>query len=214
MAKLFSFISIMISKIILENIKIYAYHGVLPEETILGTYYLVNAEIHADLWKATESDDLKDTINYALVNEIIHQEMKIPSQLLEHVIGRIMKRIAEEFKQVNFIKIKLTKVQPPMPGEMTGVSLEMEKHSKTHKDEKHFILFIVSVSTFSFRPDRIKDIFLKAISESRLLFSCWTITGIMICRQNIFINLHFGISDWNMKKQRMVILFLALPIPT
>ena len=47
MAKLFSFITIMISKIILENIKIYAYHGVLPEETILGTYYLVNAEIHA-----------------------------------------------------------------------------------------------------------------------------------------------------------------------
>ncbi|MDR2229801.1 MAG: dihydroneopterin aldolase [Flavobacteriaceae bacterium] len=117
----------MISKIILENIKIYAYHGVLPEETILGTYYLINAEIHADLWKATESDDLNDTINYALVNEIIHQEMKIPSQLLEHVIGRIMKRIAAEFKQVNFIKIKLTKVQPPMPGEMTGVSLEMEK---------------------------------------------------------------------------------------
>ncbi len=99
----FSFMTIMISKIILENIKIYAYHGVLPEETILGTY------------------------NYALVNEIIHQEMKIPSQLLEHVIGRIMKRIAAEFKQVNFIKIKLTKVQPPMPGEMTGVSLEMEK---------------------------------------------------------------------------------------
>ncbi|OPC02609.1 dihydroneopterin aldolase [Elizabethkingia ursingii] len=117
----------MISKIILENIKIYAYHGVLPEETILGTYYLINAEIHADLWKATESDDLKDTINYALVNEIIHQEMKIPSQLLEHVIGRIMKHIAAEFKQVSFIKIKLTKVQPPMPGEMTGVSLEMEK---------------------------------------------------------------------------------------
>ncbi|CAM3379110.1 dihydroneopterin aldolase [Elizabethkingia occulta] len=123
----FSFMTIMISKIILENIKIYAYHGVLPEEKILGTYYLINAEIHADLWKATKSDDLKDTINYALVNEIIHQEMKIPSQLLEHVIGRIMKRIAAEFKQVNFIKIKLTKVQPPMPGEMTGVSLEMER---------------------------------------------------------------------------------------
>jgi dihydroneopterin aldolase len=87
----------MISKIILENIKIYAYHGVLPEETILGTYYLINAEIHADLWKATESDDLKDTINYALVNEIIYQEMKIPSKLLEHVIGRIMKPFLHYF---------------------------------------------------------------------------------------------------------------------
>lgn len=117
----------MTSKIILEDIKIYAYHGVLPEENILGTYYLINAEIHADLWKAAESDDLNDTINYAKVNDIIHEEMKIPSQLLEHVIGRIMSRIAETFRQISFIKIKLTKVQPPMPGEMTGVSVEMEK---------------------------------------------------------------------------------------
>ncbi|WP_407483117.1 dihydroneopterin aldolase [Elizabethkingia meningoseptica] len=117
----------MTSKIILEDIKIYAYHGVLPEENILGTYYLVNAEIHADLWKAAESDNLNDTINYALVNDIIHEEMKIPSQLLEHVIGRVMSRIAEKFSQINFIKIRLTKVQPPMPGEMTGVSVEMEK---------------------------------------------------------------------------------------
>ncbi|MDE5494164.1 dihydroneopterin aldolase [Elizabethkingia meningoseptica] len=117
----------MTSKIILEDIKIYAYHGVLPEENILGTYYLISAEIHADLWKAAESDDLNDTINYAMVNDIIHEEMKIPSQLLEHVIGRIMSRIAETFRQINFIKIRLTKVQPPMPGEMTGVSVEMEK---------------------------------------------------------------------------------------
>ncbi|MCV5004877.1 dihydroneopterin aldolase, partial [Escherichia coli] len=80
--------------------KIYAYHGVLPEENILGTYYLINAEIHADLWKAAESDDLNDTINYAMVNDIIHEEMKIPSQLLEHVIGRIMSRIAETFRQI------------------------------------------------------------------------------------------------------------------
>ena len=174
----------------------------------------VNAEIHADLWKATESDDLKDTINYALVNEIIHQEMKIPSQLLEHVIGRIMKHIAEEFKQVNFIKIKLTKVQPPMRRNDRSKSGDGKSILKRIKMKNTLFCLLFLCLLFSFRPDRTKDIFLKAISESRLLFSCWTITGIMICRQNIFINLHFGISDWNMKKQRMVILFLALPIPT
>ena len=119
----------MTSKIHLENLKIYAYHGVLPEETIIGTYYMVNAEIHADLWKAVGTDDLNDTINYAEINEIIHSEMKIPSKLMEHVAGRIMKNIQIKFPQISFIKIKITKTTPPMPGEMDGVSVEIEFQS-------------------------------------------------------------------------------------
>ena len=117
----------MKSKIILEDIKIYAYHGVLPEEAIIGNHYVVNLEVHADLEKASKSDDLNDTINYAEINEIVHQEMEIRSQLLEHVIGRIINRIEKKFPQITFIKIKLTKTVPPMRGEMKGVSLEFEK---------------------------------------------------------------------------------------
>ena len=117
----------MKSKIILEDIKIYAYHGVLPEEAIIGNHYVVNLEVHSDLEKASQSDDLKDTINYAEINEIIHQEMEIRSQLLEHVIGRIINKIETLFPQTTFIKIKLTKTIPPMRGEMKGVSLEFEK---------------------------------------------------------------------------------------
>ena len=50
------------SKILIENLKIFAFHGVLPEEKILGTNYILNVEIQADLQKASESDDLQDTI--------------------------------------------------------------------------------------------------------------------------------------------------------
>ena len=117
----------MKSKIILEDIKIYAYHGVLPEEAIIGNHYVVNLEVHSDLEKASQSDDLNDTINYAEINEIIHQEMEIRSQLLEHVIGRIINKIENQFPKITFIKIKLTKTIPPMRGEMKGVSLEFEK---------------------------------------------------------------------------------------
>ncbi len=117
----------MKTKILLENLKIYAIHGVLPEEKIIGTHFIVNAEIHADLEKATESDDLDDTINYAEINTIIHEEMKIHSQLLEHVIGRIFKKLESAFPQITFMKIKLTKTNPPMKGEMDGVSIEIEK---------------------------------------------------------------------------------------
>ncbi len=115
------------SKIYLEDVKIYAYHGVLPEENIIGTYYILNLEIHTDLWIAAESDDLNDTISYAEINEIIHDEMKINSKLLEHVAGRIITKIREKFDQVSYIKLKITKTSPPMKGEMKGASIELEK---------------------------------------------------------------------------------------
>lgn len=118
----------MTSKILLEDIKIFAYHGVLPEESIIGTYYLVNVEIHADIWKATKSDDLNDTISYAEINEIIHGEMKIPSKLLEHVAGRIIEKINSEFPQITYIRIRITKTNPPMKGEIKGASIEFERN--------------------------------------------------------------------------------------
>lgn len=117
----------MTSKILLENLKIYAYHGVLPEETIIGTYYILNVEVHADLWKATETDDLNDTISYAEINDLIHAEMQIPSKLIEHVAGRIIKKIHAAFPEISFIKIRITKTSPPMKGEMDGASVEIEK---------------------------------------------------------------------------------------
>jgi dihydroneopterin aldolase len=118
------------SKIFLEEVKIYAYHGVLPEENTIGTYYILNLEIHTDLWKAAESDDLNDTISYADINEIMHNEMKIKSKLLEHVAGRIIASIHEKFSQVDYIKLKITKTAPPMKGEMRGASIELEKSFK------------------------------------------------------------------------------------
>ncbi|WP_144283046.1 dihydroneopterin aldolase [Chryseobacterium echinoideorum] len=117
----------MMSKIYLEDVKVYAYHGVLPEENIIGTYYILNLEIHTDLWIAAESDDLNDTISYAEINEIIHEEMKINSKLLEHVAGRIIAKIREKFDQISYIKLKITKTSPPMKGEMKGASIELEK---------------------------------------------------------------------------------------
>ncbi|WBV58721.1 dihydroneopterin aldolase [Chryseobacterium sp. Chry.R1] len=115
------------SKIFLEDVKIYAYHGVLPEENIIGTYYILNLEIHTDLWKAAESDDLNDTISYADINDIILEEMKVKSKLLEHVAGRIISKINENFPEVSYIKLKITKTAPPMQGEMKGASIELEK---------------------------------------------------------------------------------------
>lgn len=118
------------SKIYLEDVRIYAYHGVLPEENIIGTYYILSVELHTDLWKAAESDDLHDTISYADINDILHKEMKIKSKLLEHVAGRMITKIHDSFPQIGYIKLKITKTAPPMQGEMKGASIELEKSFK------------------------------------------------------------------------------------
>lgn len=118
------------SKIYLEDVRIYAYHGVLPEENIIGTYYILNVELHTDLWKAAESDDLHDTISYADINDILNGEMKIKSKLLEHAAGRIIAKIHNSFPQIDYIKLKITKTAPPMQGEMKGASIELEKSFK------------------------------------------------------------------------------------
>ena len=89
-----------------------------PSCTVLASSAISAAE-------ASETDDLNDTVNYAEINKVIHEEMEIPSKLLEHVIGRIFKRLQETFPQIISAKIKLTKTNPPMKGEMHGVSVEM-----------------------------------------------------------------------------------------
>lgn len=113
----------MTSQIILEDIKIYAYHGVLPEENLIGTYYLITLTCDIDLWKAAKTDQLTDTVSYAKLNDIIHTEMAIPSKLLEHIAGRILNKIGAEFSQISKAKIKITKTVPPMQGEMRGASI-------------------------------------------------------------------------------------------
>ena len=119
----------MSTKIVLEERKSYARHGVLYEEQKIGTYYLIDVEIHTDFSKAMLSDDINDTISYADINDIIHQEMAIPSLLLERVAGRIIHHIQQNFSNISYIKLKITKTNPPMKGEMKGAGIEVEHYN-------------------------------------------------------------------------------------
>ncbi len=118
------------SKILIENIKIYAYHGCLKEENVIGSDYLIDLEIDLDFSKASETDNLNYTVNYAEINNAIHEEMAIVSCLLEHVAQRIVNRILHDFSQVEKVKIKLSKVNPPMGGDVEKVSVILKQKRK------------------------------------------------------------------------------------
>ncbi len=109
-----------------ENIRVYAYHGCLPEETLIGSEYRVDVSVKADLSKASVSDDLSDTVDYVHVNHIVKEEMKLPSKLLEHVAQRIMERIFAELKLVSKCKVSISKINPPIEGDVQMVTVVLK----------------------------------------------------------------------------------------
>ncbi len=104
--------------ILLENMKFHAFHGVLPEEQIVGNTYSVTVKFSFDFSKAAREDDLDETINYAEVYELIKKEMNQASKLIEHVAQRILDRISGQFPQIKSLEVQLSKHNPPVSGEV------------------------------------------------------------------------------------------------
>jgi dihydroneopterin aldolase len=113
----------MESYILLENIQIYAHHGVFNQETLVGNNFVVNLKIKINLSKAVSSDNLNDTVSYALVYEVVKREMTINSKLLEHVAGRIVSSLKKEFQEIEQIELKLSKLNPPVGGQVESASV-------------------------------------------------------------------------------------------
>lgn len=112
-------------KITLSNIEFYAYHGVLPQERTVGGWYSMDISVTTENEEATETDNLSDTINYAEIYDIAKKEMAVPSKLIEHVAGRILRSIHRAFPQVDIATIKLTKKHPPIPGASINATVEL-----------------------------------------------------------------------------------------
>lgn len=109
--------------ITLENIRLYAYHGCLPEEAVIGSDYRVDVVVEAPLEKAAVSDNLKDTADYVHIHHIVREEMETPSKLLEHVARRIAGRILLEIPVVEKGWVKVAKINPPIGGDVASVSV-------------------------------------------------------------------------------------------
>ncbi|MBT8260140.1 MAG: dihydroneopterin aldolase [Bacteroidia bacterium] len=109
----------------LENIRVFAHHGCLNEETKIGSDYRVDLQVKADLKKSAVSDKLQDTVDYVLLNSIVKEEMTVPSKLLETVARRIMKRVFKESEMVKKVSVSVSKINPPIGGDVEMVSIKM-----------------------------------------------------------------------------------------
>ena len=116
---------LMSSKIYLRNVRFHAFHGVLPQEGIVGNDYLVNLVLDYDFSSALKTDDLQGTHNYAEVYQKVREEMAVPSKLLEHVAGRIAHRLFSDFPEIQKLQLSITKVNPPMGADSDGAGVEV-----------------------------------------------------------------------------------------
>lgn len=114
----------------LKNIKVYAYHGCMIEEEKIGSEYRVDISVDGDLSKSAITDELMDTVDYVHLNKIVKEEMAVRSKLLEHVAKRILDRVFEEITMVNKATISVSKINPPIGGNVAEVAIKMTKNRK------------------------------------------------------------------------------------
>jgi len=110
-----------------NGIKIYAFHGCLPEEEKIGGHYVVDVMLNTNFSEAALHDDLSQTVDYVLINHIVKEEMAIRSKLIEQVGQRIIDRIKREAKGIDFLRVKVTKLTPPINGDVDNVAIIIEE---------------------------------------------------------------------------------------
>lgn len=117
--------------ITLRGMSFYAYHGCLESERVTGTRYSVDLECSIPLKKAGKSDNLKDTVDYSLLYNIVAAEMATPSNLLEHVAAKILKQVKYYAPKVKSATVIVTKFNPPFEYAQNALDAEGTSASVT-----------------------------------------------------------------------------------
>jgi len=118
----------MIGIIELENMEFTAYHGCFQEEKIIGNRFIVQLKVTTDISKASQSDNIDEALNYQSLYNLVKEQMKITSNLLEHVCLRILDTIYEQYNsKIITATVTVSKCNPPLGGKLEKVSLTLSK---------------------------------------------------------------------------------------
>ena len=115
----------IVSSIELDDVRLYAFHGVMEQERRVGGEYSLSLRVHYNIKKAMQTDRVGDTLNYAVLLDIVKQQMAIPSNLLEHVAGRIGQAVFKSFPQSEAVDVRIVKLNPPMGALTAGAAVNL-----------------------------------------------------------------------------------------
>ena len=110
-----------------ENLKIYAFHGCMEEEKVIGSDYVVDICAVCSVGKKAFGDEIEDTVDYVDLARIAKREMSIRSKLLEAVVNRIISSCFNEISVLEQISVTVCKINPPINADVASVSVSMDK---------------------------------------------------------------------------------------
>ncbi|NNE54451.1 MAG: dihydroneopterin aldolase [Flavobacteriales bacterium] len=113
-------------KVTVERVRNFEYHGCMPVEEKVGTWFETTVSVEGDLSKAAASDNIHDAINYVDLTDIVNEQMAIRSNLIEHVAQRIIDTIRAKYPELTSIAVSVKKLNAPVKGEVGSVGVEME----------------------------------------------------------------------------------------
>ena len=111
-------------RVILRDVRFYAFHGFYEEEQVIGCEFYVNIETESEVF-GNGNDDITNTVNYERLFEIASAEMRNTRKLLETVAHSILDQIRHEFLQVKLIKVSIRKMNPPLSGQVDSSIIEL-----------------------------------------------------------------------------------------
>ena len=113
--------------IALEGMRFYAYHGYYKEEREKGNHFIVDLYVKTNFEEAARQDDLVQTVNYEILYGLVEDIMKIKSRLLEHIAHKILEEVRAKFSTVKAARVKVSKLNPPIKGEVEKASVELQR---------------------------------------------------------------------------------------
>lgn len=115
-------------KILIRNLKIFAHHGVMAEEKANGQDFIFDIDAFVDISKPCESDNVEDTVNYALMVECITETFTArKDDLIERAAQRVAKSLFEKFEKICELKITLKKPDAPIDADFDWVGVEIHR---------------------------------------------------------------------------------------
>ena len=110
-----------------ENLKIYAFHGCMEEEKVIGSDYVVNICATCSVGKKAFDDEIGGTVDYVDLARIAKREMSVRSKLLEAVVNRIITCCFNEISVLDQISVTVSKLNPPINADVDSVSVTIDK---------------------------------------------------------------------------------------
>ncbi|WP_248310551.1 dihydroneopterin aldolase [Devosia sp. Root105] len=116
-------------RIILSDLGFFGYHGVMPEEAVLGQRFFVDLVCGVDLGQAGRSDELEHSISYAEIYEVAKAAFEAQRfKLIEAVGQRIVDRLFEAFPAIRWIEVRVKKPSAPIAMVAGEAAIELHRH--------------------------------------------------------------------------------------